>query len=105
MSTAAETITSAAEKAAVEDLQSTVKQIAGGIEPEGEPEKLKAGGEPAVSVRCVGKNAAGDVIVVQGYMVVHHGKAVVLMLAGKEKIAAEHAAAVRAGFESLRVKK
>ena len=36
---------------------------------------------------------------------IHHGKAVVLMLAGKEKIAAEHAAAVRAGFESLRVKK
>lgn len=104
MSTPAQTLTSATEKAAMADLQATVKQIAGGLEP-GEPETFKAGGEPAITVRCAGKNGAGDVIVVQGFMVVNHGKAVVLMLAGKEKLASEHAAAIRAGFESLKVKK
>jgi hypothetical protein len=105
VATPAETHKAATEKAAIAELRAMVGQLAAGFEAQGEPETLKADGEPAVLVKYAGKSEAGEVVVAQAYMVVKHGHAVILMLLGKEKVASEHAAALRAGFESLKVKK
>ncbi len=105
LATAAGAFKSATEKAAIADLREMIGQVAAGTQAQGEPETLKADGEPAVLLKYAGKNEAGDVVVAHAFMVVKHGQAVILMVAGKEKLATEHAAAMRAGFESIKVKK
>jgi hypothetical protein len=99
-----DTYKSATEKAAIAELRGMIRQVAPGTEAVGEPETLKADGEPAVLLKHRGRNE-GEVFHVHAYMVVKHGKAVIVMVAGKEKRADQYAATIREAVESLRVKK
>lgn len=99
-----DTYKAATEQAAIAELRGMIRQVAPGSEAVGEPETLKADGEPAVLIKHRGHND-GEVFHVHAYMVVKHGKAVIVMAAGREKAADRHAATIREGVESLRVKK
>lgn len=94
----------AADAGAVKELRDLVKQLAPALEPVGDVETFKAGGQAAAGVVYGGRNDKGEVILVKAYLTLKAKRAVVALVVGQETRDKEYGALVRRALESLTLK-